>query len=115
MTPPLEVLHVPDCPNLAVMLARLRHISNQPVITREIATVADAAAAGMSGSPTLLVNGVDPFRAPNQLAGAIACRVYRDEHGHRGPAPSLLQLRDALTAVPADPTAGATRPPRSSR
>jgi len=96
MTVHLEILHVPNCPNLVPMLARLRQVTDVPVSTREIATEAEAAAAGMAGSPTLLINGSDPFRSPDQPDSAIACRLYLDEHGRRTPAPSAAQLRDAI-------------------
>lgn len=102
----LEVLHVPDCPNLAPLMARLRAVTDLPVVTREIRTSADAAAAGMAGSPTLLINGTDPFgpvgTGPFDVEGGrdsgISCRIYRDEHGQPVPAPSVGQLRAALAA-----------------
>jgi len=96
MTVRLEILHVPDCLNLAPMLARLRQVTDLPVSTREIVTETEAAAAGMAGSPTLLINGTDPFRCPDQPDSAIACRIYLDEHGQRTPAPSAAQLCDAV-------------------
>lgn len=95
--PHLEVLHVPDCPNLAPMLDRLREVTETPVHTREITTQEDAARYGMPGSPTLLIDGVDPFAAPGPCECAIACRLYHDETGRPVPAPSTAQLREALT------------------
>jgi hypothetical protein len=91
----LEVLHVPDCPNVAPLLERLRQVTELPVTTREITTKVEATTFGMAGSPTLLVDGRDPFSDP---AGAceIACRIYRDERGRAVPAPSVARLRDAL-------------------
>jgi hypothetical protein len=97
MSRTLEVLHVPDCPNVAPLLAHLRHATDLPVTTREITTDAEAATFGMAGSPTLLVDGRDPFSGPEGNAG-IACRIYRDEHGRPVPVPSVTQLRDAVTA-----------------
>lgn len=93
----VEVVHVARCPNLAVMLARLEQLTDLPVTTREIKTTTDAAALGMVGSPTVLINGVDPFTMANHPAGVLACRLYRDENGQPVPVPSLTQLRDALT------------------
>jgi hypothetical protein len=49
----------------------------------------------MHGSPTLLINGVDPFAAPGTPA-SLSCRVYRDETGQGQGAPSLAALRMAL-------------------
>jgi hypothetical protein len=92
----VEVLHISDCPNLPVMLERLRAVTDLPVTTREIATDAAAADAGMNGSPTLLINGHDPFAVPGRGCG-VSCRIYRDELGHPVGVPSPAQLRDALT------------------
>jgi hypothetical protein len=49
----------------------------------------------MTGSPTLLIDGVDPF-AIASLAPSLSCRLYRDEHGALSRAPSLAQLRAVL-------------------
>ncbi|MBM7785619.1 alkylmercury lyase family protein [Tenggerimyces flavus] len=82
----IEVLHVPDCPLVASLLARLGEVSDEPVVLRSITTEAEAEAYGMAGSPTLLVDGVDPFGlAPPSLT----CRF--------GPLPTVEQLRSALT------------------
>jgi hypothetical protein len=55
----------------------------------------------MNGSPTLLINGRDPFPNPNlqDCDCGVACRIYRDEHGRAVPAPSVVQLRAALAAA----------------
>lgn len=100
----LEVLHVPDCPNLAPMLDRLAQATAMPVATREIDNDADAAQFGMAGSPTLLVDGVDPFASTceaGQCTGTVSCRLYRDETDRIVPAPSVEQLRTAIAAATA--------------
>jgi hypothetical protein len=106
----LEVLHVAQCPNLTAMLKRLEQATDLPVTTREITTVTDAAASGMAGSPTLLINGADPFTTARH-PGALACRLYRDENGQPVSVPSLVQLRDAIAAAdsPTDETVRARR------
>jgi hypothetical protein len=48
---------------------------------REVADEREAAEAGMHGSPTLLIDGVDPFAQPGQAA-SVSCRFYRDATGH---------------------------------
>jgi hypothetical protein len=93
----IEVLHVPDCPNLAPMLQRLGEVTEIPATTREMSTEVEAAALGMSGSPTLLINGVDPFAQGESCECGIACRLYRDENNQIVPAPSVDQLREALS------------------
>ena len=95
----LEVLHVPDCPNLGAMLQRLRQVTDLPITTRVITTNTAAVMAGMAGSPTLLINADDPFTTADGPAGGLSCRVYRDEHGHPTPAPTPAQLRTVLGAA----------------
>ena len=53
----------------------------------------------MAGSPTLLINGVDPFLHDAPRDCGISCRLYRDENNQIVPAPSAEQLRAALAAA----------------
>ena len=55
----------------------------------------------MAGSPTLLINGADPFAVPGQVPG-LSCRLYRDAAGRLAGAPSLEDLRRALERAAAD-------------
>ncbi len=94
----LIVLAVPDCPNVAAMLERLEQAlpdDAAPVDVRVISTEAEAARYGMHGSPTLLINGADPFATPD-ATGSVSCRIYRDADGRTSGAPSVEQLTDAL-------------------
>jgi hypothetical protein len=68
---------------------------------REISDERAAAQAGMHGSPTLLINGADPFALPGQEP-SLSCRIYRDAEGHPFPAPSAEALREALAAAEDD-------------
>jgi hypothetical protein len=60
----------------------------------------EAAQWGMHGSPTLLIDGADPFAEPGQPP-SMSCRLYRDENGQLSGAPSLGQLRQAIEQAPA--------------
>ena len=95
----LTVLAVPDCPNVSVLAERLAAaLAGHPDVVvrrREIASEQEAAQAGMHGSPTLLVDGVDPFAAPGQ-APSLSCRLYRDATGRTEGAPSVEALRRVL-------------------
>jgi hypothetical protein len=95
----LTVLAVPDCPNASVLQRRLAGlVAGRPgvtVIRRDITDLADAARWGMHGSPTLLINGRDPFAAPG-TAPAIACRLYKTENGRVEGAPAVSALRQVL-------------------
>jgi hypothetical protein len=97
----LTLLHVPACPNTAAFEARLAAAlegrTDVVVARREIADDRAAAEAGMHGSPTLLIDGVDPFAAPGETP-SLSCRLYRDETGQLAHVPSVQALRDALAA-----------------
>ena len=95
----LILLTVPGCPNAAVFAERLAvALAGRPdtvVRRREVAGERDAAQAGMYGSPTLLINGADPFAVPGQVPG-LACRLYRDAAGRPAAAPPAAALRRAV-------------------
>ncbi|MEU3552403.1 hypothetical protein [Streptomyces longwoodensis] len=55
---------------------------------------AEAERSGFTGSPTILMNGRDPFAEPGAVP-SLACRIYRTPTGPAG-APGLDQLRQAL-------------------
>jgi hypothetical protein len=92
----LQILQVPGCPGADLLAGRLAGAWPGLTVTREIVTTArDARHLGMTGSPTLLADGTDPFAIAGQRP-SVSCRLYRDEHGRPAPAPSLAQLRAAL-------------------
>ena len=101
----LTVLTVPGCPNAAVFEERLAAaLAGHPgavVRRRQVADEQEAAETGMAGSPTLLINGADPFAAPGQVPG-LSCRLYRDAAGRPARAPSVEDLRRALEQAGAD-------------
>ena len=93
----LEILQVPGCPGADLLAARLDGLlaGRRRVTRRVVASQAEAERLGMTGSPTLLADGADPFARPGLLP-AVSCRLYRDEGGRRVPAPSAAQLRAVL-------------------
>ena len=101
----LTILTVPGCPNAAAFEERLAAaLAGHPgavVRRRQIADEQEAAQAGMVGSPTLLINGADPFAAPGQVPG-LSCRLYRDAAGRSAGAPSVEDLRRALEQADRD-------------
>jgi hypothetical protein len=96
----VELLAVPDCPNEAPAAALLRTalsdvgLARIPITTTVIDTVSQAERRGFIGSPTILIDGDDPFAEPGQPA-ALACRIYRNTTGPAG-IPDLRQLRQTL-------------------
>ena len=101
----LIMLTVPDCPNAAALEERLAAVlTDYPdavVRRRQVADEQEAAETGMAGSPTLLINGTDPFAVPGQAPG-LSCRLYRDATGRPAGAPSVADLRRALEQADAD-------------
>ncbi|MGH3303223.1 MAG: hypothetical protein ACRDOK_16390 [Streptosporangiaceae bacterium] len=93
----LQVLHVPGCPNAVALTTRPAQLltGRSRVELQVIRDQDEAAAAGMSGSPTLLLDGTDPLAVGGQLP-SLSCRLYPDENGALTGAPSLAQLRAAL-------------------
>ncbi|MEV5571854.1 thioredoxin family protein [Spirillospora sp. NPDC052269] len=97
------VVTVPDCPNGSVLEERLAQALGEsgdgPGVTvrrQEVRTEDEAERWGMHGSPTLLVDGRDPFATPDMPVG-LACRLYPSDSGGRPEgAPSVEALRAAL-------------------
>ena len=61
-----------------------------------VETLKRAQEVAFRGSPTVLVNGEDPFLDEGTPVG-LACRLYNTEQGTEG-SPSLGHLREALGA-----------------
>lgn len=62
-----------------------------------VADQAEAERSAFNGSPTILIDGRDPFAEPGATP-SLSCRIYRTSHGPAG-APGLDQLRKALQTV----------------
>lgn len=96
----VEVLVVADCPNEDAAVRLLQRalddvgLNSVPVRTRTISSEQDAAELGFIGSPTVHIDGTDPFDVQG-IAPGLACRTYI-EHGARSGLPDLTELRQAL-------------------
>lgn len=95
------LLHVTDCPNLAVARARVVEAAelagvDVAVTERLVRDSSEAAALGFVGSPTILVDGADPFPGAEGSAPSLACRLYATGDGIQG-APSVDELVDVLS------------------
>ncbi|MEY9966856.1 hypothetical protein ABIA33_004921 [Streptacidiphilus sp. MAP12-16] len=104
---------VPNCPNALVLQKRIttaldgRSASLDLV---EVTTQDEAARWGMTGSPTVLIDGVDPFASPGAApsvscpAPSVSCRLYRGADGRvegspgegAAPGPGLGSFRQPL-------------------
>ena len=96
----VEVRFVEGCPSLPVIRQRLRHALDAvgraavDIRLRRVRTDAEAEALGFTGSPTILIDGVDLFQQRCAVVG-LSCRLYRSAEGTTG-APSIEQLTAAL-------------------
>jgi len=109
------VLSAPGCPRVPLLEQRLvEALAGWPAVTVQqvIADADEAARWGMCGSPTLLVNGHDPFAVPG-MGPALACRLYQDKGGRLEAVPAVAALRRALeqAGMRARRRAGATGRP----
>ena len=88
------------CPSWQTMETRVRAVLDadgrtDTVLRHEkIQTPEDAERLAFVGSPTLLVDGQDPFLAPGATVG-LACRVYKTPAGLAG-SPTWEQLQEVL-------------------
>ena len=95
----IEILYVPECPHVIPTTLRLREaldavgvsaiISETPIESAEAART-----LGMRGSPTILVDGEDPFASTDET-GSVSCRLYT-VNGKLDGAPSVSQLVEML-------------------
>jgi hypothetical protein len=104
----ITILAVPDCPNAPVAAGRITAaLAGRPASVElvEVTGEADAARLGMTGSPTILLDGVDPFAAAG-AALSVSCRIYRGPDGAADGAPTVQDLAAALSAAGLPAAAG---------
>lgn len=90
------------CPNWSTLADQLADLAEQfdaDVVHELVETPEAAERLGFRGSPTVLIDGRDPFATGDEPAG-LTCRVYPTPEGYRG-APTCRQLRDAFEAAAA--------------
>ncbi|GAA2185244.1 MULTISPECIES: thioredoxin family protein [Microbacteriaceae] len=87
------------CPNWEALDQRLAQVvdgrSDVRITHQRVETAEDAVRLGFHGSPTVLVDGVDPFADEHATVG-LACRVFRTPAGLAG-SPTVDQLRVAIS------------------
>jgi hypothetical protein len=92
----VSLLYFDGCPNWHVADERLRAAlvavgrPDDAVEHVLVSTPEEAEEAQFRGSPTVLVDGRDPFSDPDSPVG-LACRLYRTDEGLAG-SPTVEQL-----------------------
>lgn len=95
------MLFFEDCPHWPEADRRLREalrLAGRPdveVMHRRITTEQAAGPGQFHGSPTIVIDGQDPFGAGRAARSGSACRLYDTPDGLQG-APTVAQLRAAL-------------------
>ena len=95
----VELLYFDDCPNWREaddVLQRLAGEVGFEVTRRLVDSPEQAEALTFRGSPSILVDGIDPFASGNEPVG-LSCRIYQTPSGPAG-SPTLDQLRAVLAA-----------------
>ena len=98
----IDLLYIDECPNWEETLRLLRlaldRNGNESVpISAELISSENAADhRGFAGSPTILIDGIDPFPAVGRTPCA-ACRLYVTPDGIAGH-PTQSQLEEAVTS-----------------
>ncbi|HKH14038.1 MAG TPA: hypothetical protein VKA47_05210 [Solirubrobacterales bacterium] len=93
----IELLYFDGCPHWRVADARLAEVSaGQRFELRrtEVTSPEQADALGFRGSPTIVIDGRDPFATGDEPTG-LSCRIYQTPEGPAG-SPTVAQLRDAV-------------------
>ena len=95
----LTVLHVEGCPSLEPLVAELKGLigarAGVTLTTVLVESERQAIRLGFHGSPTILVDGIDPFPFPPEATG-LSCRVYAHSSGRLAGVPSRAGLAAAL-------------------
>ena len=93
----VTLLYLDGCPNWRLADERLRTLADElgfELDHHEVDTPEAAQELGFRGSPTVLIDGHDPFAEGDEPVG-LSCRIYRTADGPAG-VPTLEELREAL-------------------
>jgi hypothetical protein len=95
----IQLLYFEGCPHWTVMEERLRAAlgmtgNSQPIEHVLVESTEEAVALRFAGSPSLLIEGQDPFPSSSSEVG-LSCRVYSTPGGPQG-APTVEQLVRAI-------------------
>ncbi|HEX2646747.1 MAG TPA: thioredoxin family protein [Candidatus Dormibacteraeota bacterium] len=97
----ITIQYFDGCPHWQLADARVRrtlevmHVSDADVEYQLVDSPEAAEQVGFHGSPTILIDGRDPFLVGNEPVG-LSCRVFQTEAGPHG-GPTEAQLQKALS------------------
>ena len=91
----IELLYFEGCPGAAETLRAIERVVGEGGLGADVVPVEVKSAThpGFSGSPTVLVDGGDPF--PASRTSGLSCRLYKTPEGARN-SPTEAMLRTAI-------------------
>ena len=105
----VSLLYFEGCPNwedTALSILLLSETFEFKFSRTIVNTIEDAERHRFTGSPTIHVNGIDPFGGKRDTRVGLSCRIYDTPDGRAG-GPTLEMIRQALqTAVAAEEQTG---------
>ncbi|NQU37829.1 MAG: thioredoxin family protein [Actinobacteria bacterium] len=95
----IELRYFESCPNWKVAEGRLKEAMlaegvAEPITYTKVESFEDAERIQFIGSPSILIDGLDPFGPPDAEPG-LACRVFATKNGPQG-SPTVEELRAVL-------------------
>lgn len=97
----ITVRYFEGCPNWQVAVQRIQDAAtgrDDVILDYDLVeTPEHAERLDFVGSPTILINGADPFSEPRRPVG-LTCRIYQTATGPTG-SPTLAQIAQALEAA----------------
>jgi hypothetical protein len=99
----VTIRYLDGCPSWQRARERLRAAAREvgvdlDVRLEPVETLDEARRLGLPGSPTILLEGIDPFAQPGAVP-AVACRLY-DTPAGPAEVPTIDQLATALRRCP---------------
>jgi hypothetical protein len=101
--PHIVIRYFAGCPHWRIAEERVRDalrtagLADVTVEYERVETIENAIRTGFRGSPTILIDGMDPFAEGDAPAG-LSCRIYQSEAGPQG-APTVQELEAVLTGA----------------
>jgi hypothetical protein len=100
----VELLYFDGCPHWQTADTRLRQVAGEVgTIVRHRRVQEGDDLTGFGGSPTILIDGHDPFPDTGPSPGGLSCRLFATPEGPAG-SPTLDQLRAVLAGGASSPT-----------
>ncbi len=99
----IAIRYFAGCPNWEIAFSRLRQVLRESGLDERIdlqvvGSQEEAERLAFVGSPTILIDGRDPFLPEGRHSYGLSCRVFETESALEG-SPSAQQLREAIAAA----------------